>query len=203
MATSTATRQSRAPERVSYTAMALLAFASLLWGFAPSFFLRGYIEPRTPLRPMNPTAIAHGIMATAWFGLFVVQSSLVSARRLDLHRMLGQLGLTTGLLAALLGIAATYNAARIEAQNIRLAASLLVSVFEFLLFGALVAVALAHRHVPQTHKRLLLIATITLASAGLGRFGFSAPFAGLRGGYLLTSFLLLPLIVRDFAALVV
>ena len=77
----------------------------------------------------------------------------------------------------------------------------MVPVFEFALFGGLVALALARRRHPQSHKRLLLIATIALASAGLGRFGFGPPFSGLRGGYLLTFLLMLPLVAWDIASL--
>jgi hypothetical protein len=88
-----------------------------------------------------------------------------------------------------------------EAENIRLAASLMVSVFEFLLFAALVGLAIAKRHQPQTHKRLLLLATIALTTAGMGRLGLDAPFRGLLGGYLLSSFLFVPLILWDIARL--
>jgi len=201
MATSIGNRAAPIGERVFYTGMALFAFACLVWGFAPSFFLRGVVEPRSPLRPMNLPALAHGVAATAWFLLFIAQSGLVSARRPDLHRRLGAIGLPVGLLAAALGVWASVNVARFEVGNIRVAASLLVSVFEFALFGALVAYALAHRHAPQSHKRLLLVATLTLVSAGLGRFGLDAPFRGLRGGYLLTFLTFLPLFAWDLATL--
>jgi hypothetical protein len=47
----------------------------------------------------------------------------------------------------------------------------------FVLFGMLVAAAIGFRRSPETHKRLMLLATIKLMSAGLDRiFGFN--FAG-------------------------
>jgi hypothetical protein len=181
--------------------MALLAFAILVWGFAPSFFLRGIAPERFPLRPLNGAALVHGLTATAWFILLIVQALLISRRQMRLHRAIGTSGLAVGALVALTGIWATYNAARMEAENIRLAASLMVSVFEFLLFAALVGLAIAKRHQPQTHKRLLLLATIALTTAGMGRLGLDAPFRGLLGGYLLSSFLFVPLILWDIARL--
>ena len=59
----------------------------------------------------------------------------------------------------------------------------------FILFGLLVAAAIGFRRQPETHKRLMLLATIKLMSAGLDRlFGrvkwarASGPDLGWRGG---------------------
>jgi hypothetical protein len=58
-----------------------------------------------------------------------------------------------------------------------------------MLFGVLVAVALAMRRSPETHRRLMLLATITLLNPALGRLVGSYLGVGLAG-FLLLIFLL-------------
>jgi hypothetical protein len=62
------------------------------------------------------------------------------------------------------------------------------------LFGLLVAVALARRRSPETHRRLMLLATITLLNPALGRLVGSYLDVGLFG-FLLLIFLLTDLFV--------
>ena len=50
-----------------------------------------------------------------------------------------------------------------------------------ILFGVLVAVALAKRRNPETHRRLMLLATITLLNPALGRLVGSYLTVGLTG----------------------
>jgi hypothetical protein len=57
------------------------------------------------------------------------------------------------------------------------------------LFGVLVAVALANRRAPETHRRLMLLATITLLNPALGRL--VGTYLNVRlNGFLLLTFLL-------------
>ena len=72
-------------DRQFYTGMALAAAVVVFVGFAPTYFLRGS-DQSTPL----PTYLhVHGFLFTTWIALFIAQTSLVAARRTDLHRRLG------------------------------------------------------------------------------------------------------------------
>ena len=74
--------------------------AMLVVGFAPSFFLRGLLFkiPLLSLLPMRPYLVAHGIVLTTWYVLVLVQACLVAARRTDLHRRLGVIGVAVAVL---------------------------------------------------------------------------------------------------------
>src|SRR6185436_12010738 len=57
-----------------FVCMAALLLATVLVGFAPSFYLRAYFGA-----PPLPTYLQlHGVVLTAWFLLFFVQTSLVA-----------------------------------------------------------------------------------------------------------------------------
>jgi hypothetical protein len=183
--------------------MALLIIALTLGGFAPSFFLRGVVEPRVPLRPMSIAALLHGLAATAWLALFAAQVSLVSLKRLDVHRRLGGVGLVLTAAVFLTGVATVLTAVRNAGANERLAASLLTALPEFALFLVLALLALRERRDAQTHKRLMLLAAIggSLPSA-VPRLGLEPPFfSGLIAAYMSVVPLILAVVIWDFARL--
>jgi hypothetical protein len=188
------------PDRWFFGGMALLIIALTLGGFAPTFFLRGLVEPRFPLRPVTMAAVLHGVAATAWLALFAAQVSLVSLRRLDIHRRLAGLGLVLTVAVFLTGIATVLTAIRNAGANERLAAGLLTALFEFALFLVLVLLALWARRDAQTHKRLMLFAAIggALPSA-IPRFGFEPPFfSGLIAVYTTIIPFILAIVVWDY-----
>jgi hypothetical protein len=181
--------------------MALLIVVLTFGGFAPSFFLRGLIEPRVPLRPMSLAALLHGLAATAWLALFAAQVSLVSLRRLDVHRRLAGVGLVLTAAVFLTGVATVLTAVRAAGANERLSASLLTALFEFALFLVLVLLALRTRKDAQTHKRLMLFAAIggALPSA-IPRLGLEPPFfSGLIAVYMAAAPLILAVVIWDYA----
>src|SRR5437588_5707877 len=85
-----------------FSAMALLILATVFVGFARTYFLAGMF--RAPL----PSLIIHihGAAFTTWVVLLVVQTSLVAARRTDVHRRLGVAGFLLGCLMVVLGVLA-------------------------------------------------------------------------------------------------
>jgi hypothetical protein len=180
--------------------MALLIVALTLSGFAPSFFLRGVVEPRVPLRPMSIAALLHGLAATAWLALFAAQVSLVSLKRLDVHRRLASVGVVLTAAVFLTGVATVLTAVRNAGANERLAASFLTALLEFALFLFLVLLALRARRDAQTHKRLMLFAAIggALPSA-IPRLGFEPPFfSGLLAAYMTAVPLILAVMIWDY-----
>jgi hypothetical protein len=75
--------------------------AAVLWGFAPTFFLRPFITTRD----LSALLLVHGFVFTAWIALFIVQTILVARHRTDLHRVLGALGIVLAVTVVAIGIA--------------------------------------------------------------------------------------------------
>ena len=69
--------QRRTLDRAFYTGMALAATLSVFVGFARTYYLR----PQFQTTPLPLYLHIHGAVFTAWMVLFVVQTSLVAARR--------------------------------------------------------------------------------------------------------------------------
>jgi phosphatidylserine synthase len=80
--------EERNRDRRFFTGMAIAAALTVFVGFAPTYYVRGLSEAH----PLSPLVHLHGIVSTAWILLFLSQTSLVAARRTDLHRRLGIAG---------------------------------------------------------------------------------------------------------------
>jgi hypothetical protein len=149
-------------------ACASIAFA----GFAPTYFLRGLSD----LPPLSVRAHVHGAIFTAWMLLFIVQAALVRADRRDLHRLLGTIGTVLAVLMIWVAASATLDVlARFEVSGFRPAG---LAPVEFLArqlgmllqFATLVALAIALRRRPDVHKRLMVLATISILPPAIARF---------------------------------
>jgi uncharacterized membrane protein YozB (DUF420 family) len=153
--------------RYYYLVAAVLVVLVVFVGFAPSFYLKGHLGPA---RELSPLVQIHGAVMTAWFALFLVQTVLVRRGRTDVHRRLGYFG---GFLAAALAslvLLVQFNAtrdARAHLGTIHVEGSTIGFMLEFLL---LVGLALWWRKRPETHKRLMLVATVILLGAAWGRY---------------------------------
>lgn len=149
--------------------MAVVLAAAVVFGFARTFYLRPYFEAA----PLPGVIAAHGFVFSAWIGLFVVQTSLVAAGRTRWHRRLGWAGagLAAGMVAAGLAAAIFQGRRDIAAgyEDLELA-FFATPVLALTVFAALVAAAVALRTRPETHKRLMLLATISLLDPAIGRW---------------------------------
>lgn len=144
-------------------AAAVIVFA----GFARSYYLKTIFEPR----PFYPLLHVHGLVMTAWFLLFGIQTWLIERHRVQVHRRLGVLGAL--LAGAILAVGATVvvigGRAGDGPPGVPIALISLVSLMNFLAFGLLVGAAIMFRAQGGTHKRLMLVATANLLSAAIQR----------------------------------
>lgn len=160
-------------ERLFYSTMALAMVATVLIGFAPTYYLRGSLATWTPapLLPLTPISHLHGILFSAWTALFIGQTLLVSAGRPDIHRKLGLAGFA--LLPAMVVVAllaSLYGAARHAGPPfIPPLQFLAVPLFDIPVFAGLIGWALWKRRDAQTHKRLMLLAMIGMMGPAIGR----------------------------------
>ena len=78
----------RARDHRFFTGMAIAAAVTAFAGFARTYYLRSALGS-----PELTTLLhVHGALSTSWILLFLTQTSLISARRTDLHRRLGIAG---------------------------------------------------------------------------------------------------------------
>jgi hypothetical protein len=185
-------------ERAFFTTMAGVFLLIVFIGFAPSYYLRGIIDPGHPLLPMTPLVHAHGLLFSLWILLFITQTSLVAAGRTDRHRRLGVLGvvlagaiIVVGFLTAIHGVARASGPPGIDPL-----VWLAVPLFELSIFAILVGAGLLRRRDVHTHKRLMLIAMIGLMGPAVGRMPWPVALQAYVAflGYVL----LVPLVIWDF-----
>lgn len=137
-----------------------LAIAMLIvvgMGFGRSFFLRpAYID-----RPLPAYLIVHGATMTAWFLLFLIQTTLVSARRIDLHRKLGVAGLALAIGVVVTAVIVNLNLgpralnSGIISRYEDAAGFALDSLSSLIPFVVLISLALILRGNSNWHKRLM------------------------------------------------
>ena len=167
-----AARVPRRYEHVFFSGMALLILVTVFVGFARTYYLAGLF--RAPL----PSLIVHlhGATFSCWIALLVVQTSLIAARRVDIHRRLGIAGFTLACLMVVLGVwvnnrALTRGGGPPDSGG---AAIYFLGFSLLLIFAVLVAFAFRSRSNPAVHKRMILVATVALLLAAVVRlpFGF-------------------------------
>lgn len=158
-------------DRRFYLAMGLAAAATVFAGFARTYFLKDLFGAP----PLRPLLHLHGLLFSAWIVLFVVQTRLVAARRVDVHRKLGVLG---GLLATSMVVVGFLAAVGSAQRGFAPPGGppplvfLAIPLFDLVVFASLVGVALAFRRQPTVHKRLLLLATLGLLTPAIARLPF-------------------------------
>lgn len=123
---------------------------------------------------------AHGIAMTSWIALVQIQTLLVSAKRVGLHRKLGFLGIVSAVLVVTFGVSATVIAARREVLARAPDVSTVITVLaleltQMLMFGGFVFAGLWLRNRPEYHKRLMLLGTLCMLPNALVRITFWWP----------------------------
>jgi len=164
----TSTSSSKSIDRRFYTWAAIVATFVVLAGFARTFYLKGMFS--TPV--LSELLLVHGIIMTLWFTLFIVQVRLVAAGRTDLHRRLGVVGAILVVLILVVGVATGIDAARrgaSPAPDVSPLMFMVIPLVDVVIFAVLVGVALWNRRRSDTHKRLMLLATVSILAPGFAR----------------------------------
>lgn len=190
-----------------FVAMSGTFLLVVLIGFAPTFYLRAFFDV-----PGIPGYLyLHGAALTAWFFGVFVQTLLIAGRNADAHRRLGwclvglavlvvAVSLFTSLNTVPRRIAAGATLADLEPRVRFIAEVIWSNLLALATFVTLLTIGVLRRRDAAAHRRLMLLASLTLLSPSLTRiFGFSI-FAGFDT-HLLSTFgvftLVLPLVVYD------
>ena len=155
-------------DRQFYTGMAIAAAVVVFVGFAPTYFLRGSYQTTS-----LPTYLqVHGFLFTTWIGLFIAQTSLVAVRRTDVHRRLGWTMAALAVVMVVVGTTAGIWSMRrqVDAGFVKEAQAFLTTpLFSMMAFAGFVGAAIVRRRDSQIHKRLMLLATISILDAAVAR----------------------------------
>jgi hypothetical protein len=181
-----------------YVGMAIAVLITVFLGFSHTYFLKAYYG--TP--ELGLLVHIHGLVFTSWVLLFLAQTSLVATGHTDRHRTLGVAG---AVLAALLLIVGTATAIlRVKSgrpspiPGVPPLSFLAVPLFDMVAFALLIGAGLVLRNRPETHKRLMTLATIALTSAPIARLSFVRP-GGPPAFFGLTDLFIVAMLVYDFA----
>jgi hypothetical protein len=161
-------------------ACALIAFG----GFAPTYWLQ--LAPGTFIG--TPLLHLHALLFSAWPLFLLLQTTFAARGRIHRHRAWGLLGISLATAMVFVGFAAAD-----EVLTKRLAAGFgdrarafhIVSTSMIALFGAFVFAAIVYVKRPEVHKRLMLLATITMIPPAIARLFFAVNVGmgpGLRPG---------------------
>ncbi|MDZ7667885.1 MAG: hypothetical protein U5Q16_00100 [Gammaproteobacteria bacterium] len=171
METLTSAPSARQLERAFYTSMAVAMALVVVVGFARTFFLRAWF-PDVPMPP-EPIFLVHGVVFSAWMLLLVAQTGLIATNQVRTHRTVGIAGTVLAAAIVVMGVMAALVAARrpegffgVPVPPLQF---LIVPLGDMVLFGSFAALAILWRRHPQTHKRLMLMATIALLTAAFAR----------------------------------
>lgn len=175
----------------------------VVWGFGGSFFLRGILphQPSWIDSPHWPLFAAHGLAFAAWMALLVAQAALVAGGNVRLHRRLGQLSALILPLLAASGLAVVQHGARHGpyVPGMSIPGLVTIALLSLVFFLLAIGLALALRHRPAAHKRLMLIGTMMVAGAGTTRIPAVAALN--PGNFDPTQLLLLPMLWCDWHSL--
>ena len=169
-------------------------------GFGRSYLFAGLVRAPLP----NLLVHVHGAVYMCWILLLIVQTSLAASGKLPWHRQLGILGLVIASAMVVLGLmAATWSLAahRYPPEFPPFAFFFGQITTVGFAFPLLVFFAFYYRKYPATHKRLIIIATLSIFDAAITRWPIlaisrSQPMTSL----VVYSFLLL-MVVYDLVSL--
>lgn len=150
-----------------YMSLGFLAVA--LIGFSTTLFLplaRGtFVAP--------PVIYLHGALVFSWLIFFIAQASLIRVRNVSVHRRLGWLGASLVVAIVASGVAVSLHVMRRDLAaggGDDVLREFLGTLISFLIFGSLVAAGVVRRRDSESHKRLLLLATIWVLGPAWLRF---------------------------------
>ena len=168
----TVPQRARAARSPFYVGASLYVVATVLAGFAPSFYLIAVDG-----RPRPWIMHLHAAVYLGWLALLVCQAVLAARGNIATHRRVGTLGIYYAVVLWVLGLIVSIYA---PAAHVRAAEWTLERAITFLpiplgdmvLFGSFFGAAVAYRSRPEVHKRLVLLACVAIMFAGAFRLSY-------------------------------
>jgi len=185
-------------ERRFFGAMAVALALTVLAGFSRTYYFNDLVSKPFTLTPLLHW---HGAVFSAWMLLLVAQTTLIATHRVNMHMRLGIAGAALAVLMVPLGmfvaISRTESGA-VADQGVPPLVFLAVPLIGMLVFAGLIGVALYLRRNSGAHKRLMMLATLELATAGVSRLPFVEDW-GPVGFFGVADLFIVALVIYDIA----
>lgn len=175
---------------------------AVLWLLALGGFVPEMVERLRGEPPPYPLVIhVHAVVFFGWLTFLALQMTLVRTGNVRVHRSLGAVGALLAVSMVALGPWAAFTM-QLAHQAPQPPKFLAIQLLNILVFGVLVAAGLALRRDAAAHKRLMLVATMSIIGAGFGRIvtqltGAPPPFTIVPGVYIAANVLLLAIAIHD------
>lgn len=190
----------RTREHRFFWGMSVLMALVVFIGFSRTYFLASYFHAK-PLAA--PIVHIHAAVFTGWMLLLVAQTSLAATGRAEIHRRLGIAGIVLAPLVFVFGvIVATEMLRRLSTvPGVDSSVIYAVALSEITGFAVPTFFAFRLRKRSAYHKRLIIIGTVAMMTAGFGRWPIHALLHRPLPAMLCTFSLLLLVIAHDLATL--
>ena len=156
-------------QKYFYFYMALSCAAVAFLGFAPTYWL----PMASGTFKANPIVHIHGMVFFSWVLFFSFQTWLAASGRIARHRAIGMAGISLATAMTIFGILAAINTMKTAASlglNDEGIAFAIVPLSDIFFFAVVFALAIGAVRRPEAHKRLMLLATISLLDAAVARW---------------------------------
>lgn len=156
--------------RPSFSFWLILAMCFFVFG---GFGMHSFVPAlRGNFPPAPPVVHLHAVVFVSWMLLLLVQSLLVGAGNVKLHRTLGMWGIAQGAATILMGLmmqlvasARGYFAGRPPGTD-----GIYLGLLAFFGFAIMFTLAIRNRHRPDVHRRMILFAMLPVLPPGVNRF---------------------------------
>jgi hypothetical protein len=122
---------------------------------------------------IDPIAHLHALFFYGWVLLLWWQATLAASGQMTRHREFGVAGVALASGMCFVGMGMSIHSMRVAdaaGTGLSTRAFALVSVSGIVLFAVLILIAILNVRRPEVHKRLMLVATISILQAAVGRW---------------------------------
>lgn len=166
---SRSSRSARALADKFYVYMAITCAVVAFIGFAPTYWM-GLLKGGFPA---HPVIHVHAIVFFAWALFLVMQTWLAASRQIASHRAMGLVAISLATLMTVLGVLAAISGMR-TATALGLAeagqAFAIVPIGSIAFFAVVFAAAVANVRRIEWHKRLMVVAGVSILDAPIARW---------------------------------
>ena len=143
---------------------------ALLVGVA--FMRTFYARPMFDLPPLPTLMQVHGAVFTAWMLLFVVQTRLIAAHKVQMHRQFGIVGVLLAAAVFTVGVMTAFEsslATRPRGMGLTSPQFVLVPLTGIAFFAIFIALGVAFRKRAALHKRFMVLAMLAVLGPPVAR----------------------------------
>ena len=181
-----------------YTGMSIASIITVFVGFALTYYLKNYFGAA----PLTPLVHLHGLVFTSWILLFFAQNVLIASHQIGIRRRLGVAGAGLAALLVVVGLTTAVAFARrtVATGGAGTLAFLAIPFGAMFVFAILAGAGILYRRRPEMHKRLMLVATISILGAAISRWPFAIMQTGPVPFFVVTDIFILAGVCYDLVS---